>query len=255
MTFRKSAASSGRLTDLAVPDWLRADVDRRLLTHGESRARRAAARPRRRAVASMRAWAAFAAICLPVAAIETAWGWVVAAGLAAARAGLSWREARRLAAAEDAGLALPTVPAPAITALRRSAAAAPLRGGESALMALATVVRSLPPGPVGEQGRAAMAAAATTVDTLREQAARVIACERVARAATDPGRRADAQAHADALVATMRADADGLDELLGAASDLVTALPADRPEIHHLTARTDTLRGIAEALRDLSAPR
>lgn len=235
-----------------MPDWIRADVDRRLFVHTEWRARRAASRPRRRALVSARAWTTLAVGCLPVAAIEHAWAWAVVGGLAAARGGLSWRDARRAAAGESAGLSMPSVAPPPPGALRRSAAAEPLRRGESALMALGAAVRTLPVGPVAEQGRAAMATGAAIVDELRGQAHRVLACEAAERAGTDPGHRASARARSEGLAAEMAVTAAHLDELLAAAGEVVAALPGAGRHPDQLRAQTETLRGTAAALRDLA---
>ncbi|MGF7236073.1 MAG: phage shock envelope stress response protein PspM [Frankia sp.] len=235
-----------------MPDWIRADVDRRLLVHTEWRARRTASRPRRRALASARAWSTVAVGCVPVAAIERTWTWAVVGGLAAARGGLSWRDARRAGAAESAGLTMPTVTGPPPGALRRSAAAEPLRRGESALMALGAAVRTLPAGPVADQGRAAMATGVSIVDELRGQAHRVLACEAAARAGVDPAHRDSARARARAVAAEMASNAAHLDELLAAAGEVIEALPGCGLHPDHLRMQTETLRGTAAALRDLA---
>lgn len=235
-----------------MPDWIRADVDRRLLAHTEWRTRRSASRPRRRATVSMRSWCAVAVGCVPVAAAEHSWGWLAAAGLAALRGSLAWRDARTATAAEAGGLALPSIPPPPPGALRRSAAAGPLRRGESALMALGAAVRTMPPGPVAEQGRAAMAAGASMVDDLRGQAQRVLACEAATRASADPEHRAASSARATTLVAEMARNAAHLDALLAAAGEVVEALPGAGVHPEHLRSQTETLRGTAAALRDLA---
>ena len=214
-----------------MPDWARAEVERRFLERAERRDRRSALRPYRRARRSVQTWLAGAAT-VPVAATvdvvaldggaENLLGWLAVAVGALAGAGLASREAGR-AARVPAGLPLATAPAPSPAALWRSAAAGPLRRGESALGAFAAMVRSLGPGPMADTLRTAMAAAAEVVDGLRIHAARVVAFEAAARAVSDPVRRGEVQMRAEVLLTRMTAAADGLDGLLDAASELVAA--------------------------------
>jgi hypothetical protein len=236
----------------AMPAWARAEMERRVLVHSERRARRRALRPHRRAVRSMRLWTAAAAVA-PAVAIFNGWEWLVVGGGALLRAALSWREAVATADVEP-GLPLATVPPPSPMALRGSAAAEPLLRGESALAALARLVRAQAPGPAADELRAAMAAAAEVVDASRVFAARVVACEAAARAVADPRRRREVQASAEVSLTQMRHAAAGLDGLLEAATDLVAAVAAAQPIGHtRLDDQILALRGLAAGFRDLTS--
>jgi hypothetical protein len=235
-----------------MPAWARAEMERRVLVRSERRARRRALRPHRRAVRSMRVWTA-AAAATPVAVVVDGWGWVLFGAAAAARAGLSWWEARATADVGQ-GLPLATMPAPSPMALRGSRAAEPLLRGESAMAALAAFVRAQGPGPVADALRSAMAAAADVVDGLRVFAARVAAGEAAARAVADPARRGVVQASVEAMLAQMRQAAAGLDGLLQAATDVVATATVQPGGYTYtrLDEETIALRGLAAGLRDLT---
>ncbi|AEH10892.1 MULTISPECIES: phage shock envelope stress response protein PspM [Protofrankia] len=240
-----------------LPEWLRADIERRNLLRGEQRLIRAQARQRRRAAASARAWSGVAVLTPAVAVLDGTWGWLVVGVGALVRAGLSWRQARA-APALPAALPLPTAPLPSRLRLRGSAAAEPLHRGEAAVVALAAMLRSLPPGAAAEAVRAAMASAAQVVDGLRGQAARVLACESAARTVVDPGRRAEITTTIKGLVSSMTTEADALDEMLAAASDLLASTPSALLPAGAVAGRdgelergTAALRGFADGLREL----
>ncbi len=235
-----------------LPDWLRADIERRSLLRGEQRLVRTQARLRRRAAASARVWAGVAVLTPAAAVLDGTWKWLVVGAGALVRAGLSWRQAR-LAPVLPA-LPLPMAPLPSRLMLRGSAAAEPLRRGEAAMVALAAMLRALPPGAAAETVRAAMVSAAQVVDGLRVEAGRVLACESAARTVAGPGRRAEITATISDLVSSMTTAADALDGMLAAASDLLastssTLSPAGRDGgLEHGTA---ALRGFADGLREL----
>ncbi|ABD12886.1 hypothetical protein CcI156_09735 [Frankia sp. CcI156] len=234
----------------ALPDWVRADVERRSLLRTERRAGRGVRWARRRAAVTAFGWIAVASVT-PVAAVVDGWGWLVVGAAAIIRAGLAgWETAviRR----EDRGFALPSAPAPPPWALRHSAAAEPLRRGEAGLAALVAMARTLAPGAARGPVRAAVAGAADLVDGLRVTAMRVVACERAARAVTYPARRAEILATRKDLVAEMSASVATLDDLLAAASEVVGTVVASSPDLARLTQQIEALRGYAAALRELS---
>lgn len=218
----------------ALPDWARAEVERRTLERAERRDRRLALRPYRRARRSVQSWLAGAAVTPLAAAVDVVGddssgnllGWLAVGLGCLLGAGMAHREASR-AAVTPPGLPLATAPAPKPAALWRSAAAAPLRRGESALNAFAAMMRSLGPGPTTETLRSAMVAAAEVVDGLRVYASRVVAFEAAARAMSDRARRREVDNRAEVLLARMTAAAEGLDELLDAASEMVAAASGD----------------------------
>ncbi len=236
-----------------LPDWLRADIERRSLLRGEQRLARAQARLRRRAVLSARVWGGVAVITPGIAVLDGTWGWLVVGAGALVRAGLSWHQAR-LTPVLPSALPLPAAPLPSRLMLRGSAAAEPLRRGEAAMVALAAMLRALPPGAAAATVRAAMASAAEVVDGLRMQAARVLACESAARAVADPGRRAEITATISDLVRSMTTAADALDGMLAAASDLLASTSSTLSPTGQdggLERGTAALRGFADGLREL----
>ncbi|WP_131768255.1 phage shock envelope stress response protein PspM [Candidatus Protofrankia californiensis] len=236
-----------------LPDWLRADIERRSLLRGEQRLVRTQARLRRRAAASARVWAGVAVLTPAAAVLDGTWEWLVVGAGALVRAGLSWRQAR-LAPVLPPALPLPMAPLPSRLMLRGSAAAEPLRRGEAAMVALAAMLRALPPGAAAETVRAAMASAAQVVDGLRGEAGRVLACESAARTVADPGRRAEITATISDLVSSMTTAADALDGMLAAASDLLASTSSTLPPAGRdggLERGTAALRGFADGLREL----
>lgn len=227
--------------------WL--DLERRTVLRAEVRARRVAERRRRRAARSASLWATVAAAMPAVAVVEDQWGWFLVGGAALARSGLSWRQYRTAPPSPEL-LPMPSVVPPRLP--RRSAAATPLHRAEAALLALRGLVAQLPSGPLAEQGRAAVLTAVETLDGLRAQAARVAACENAARAVADPTRRRTIEASVAPLLAGLERGADGLDELLAAASDTVaSALGSPVPGVR-LAEAVGTLRALAAGLRELA---
>ncbi|SQD94963.1 hypothetical protein E0504_23205 [Parafrankia sp. BMG5.11] len=234
----------------ALPDWIRADVERRSLERSERRFGRATRRARRRATFSTQAWTAAAAASPAAAFIDHAWGWFVFGGAALVRAGLSYRELRAFRDRDDA-LPMPAVPAPGAVALRRSAAARPLRRGEAGLAALVALARSVEDRPPAAPVRTAVAGAVRLVDGLRVSAGQVLACESAARAVADPVRRANILATSAQLLDGMNRAADALDGLLAAATEIVGTVAAPAAELHRLTEDVERLRAYADGLSEL----
>ncbi|WP_322747863.1 MULTISPECIES: phage shock envelope stress response protein PspM [unclassified Frankia] len=240
-----------------LPEWLRADVERRSLVRGERRLVRGHARRRRRAERSTRLWIGVAVLAPAIAAVEGSWGWLVVAAGALARAGLAWHQAQGAASLSPVVLPLPSAPLPSRVRLYGSAAADPLQRGEAAIAALAAIMRASPPGPAAEAVRAAMASAAEVVDSLRNRAQHVLACESAARAVADASRRAEIISTVSDLVSAMNAAVQALDAMLAAATDLLASTvstvstPLTPGQLDGLDRQTATLRAFAEGLRDL----
>lgn len=232
-----------------LPPAVRVDLERRTVLRAELRARRVAGRRRRRAARSASLWATVAAAMPAVAVVEDQWGWFLVGGAALARSALSWRQYRS-APAPPQPLPMPSVVPPQLR--RRSAAAAPLHRAEAALLALRGLVAQLPSGPLAEQGRTAVLAAVETVDGLRAQAGRVAACENAARAVADPRRRQAIEAGMASLLTELHRGADGLDELLAAASETVVSTPGAPVVGVRLAEAIGALRALAEGLREVS---
>lgn len=240
---------TGWLTGLApaLPDWIGADLDRRAVVRSE----RLATRYARRAAGSARWWTIAAAVTPVAAAVDHEWAWL-AVGAVALMNGALWAREAALANRRDPGLPLPSVPAPGLRSLRGSAAAEPLRRGEAAIVAFAAMARASPPGPTAAAVRCAMASAGAAVDGLRLRAARVTACEAAARAVANPARRAELSTIVRALVDDMTAAVRALDDLLGAAGDVIGAVSPRPHELAALGDATEALRGYAAAWRELA---
>ncbi|WP_026240122.1 phage shock envelope stress response protein PspM [Parafrankia discariae] len=248
--YRIRAAELAAAVTPALPDWIRADVERRSLERSERRFGRSVRRARRRAAISTQAWTAAAAASPAAAFIDHSWGWFVFGGAALVRAGLSYRELRAFQDTADAP-ALPVVPAPTAMALRRSAAARPLRRGEAGLAALVALARSVADHPPAAPVRTAVAGAVRLVDGLRVSAGQVLACEAAARAVADPARRAGILATSAQLLDGMNRAADALDGLLAAATEIVGTVAAPAAELRRLTEDVDRLRAYADGLSEL----
>lgn len=231
-----------------LPDWLRADIERRSFENAERRFSRPFRRARQRALLSAQAWAAAAAASPVVAAIGDEWGWLAFGAAALARAGLSFREYRT---SPESGLPAPSVPPLRALELRRSAAARPLRRGEAGLAAVAALLCSVEARPGTTQVQTAMVTAARLVDGLRMTARRVLACESAMRAVSDPARRADIRATSARLLAAMEQAADLLDELLTAATEIVVTVTTPTAELTGLADEVERLRTYADGLSEL----
>jgi hypothetical protein len=236
-----------------LPDWLRADIERRNLVRNERRLARAYVRRQQWATRSTQLWAGVAVAAPAVAVAGGSWEWLIVGAGAAARAGLSWRQARSVATAAPPAMPLPTAPSPSRARLYGSAAAEPLQRGEAAVVALGGILQALPAGPAAEAVRVAMASAAEVVDRLRNRAHHVLACEAAARAVTDVDRRSAIVAGVSDLVSVMRAEVQALHDMLAAASELLAtaSTPLTPGQLDSLDRQTATLRAFAEGLRDL----
>ncbi|WP_239333690.1 hypothetical protein [Frankia sp. CiP3] len=232
-----------------LPDRLRADIERQRLIRGEQRLVRAYDRRRRRATRSTRLWAGVAIAAPTMAVLEDSWGWLVVGAGALARAGLAWRQAQLAVSSSPSAL-----PLLSRARLSGSAAAEPMQRGEAAMAALTAIMQASPPGPAAEAVRTAMASAAEVVDTLRNRAQRVLACESAARVVTDVDRRTEIISTVSELVSSMNTGVRALDNMLAAASDLLASTVSTQltpGQLDSLDRQTATLRAFAEGMRDL----
>ncbi|MBX6388551.1 MAG: hypothetical protein IRZ08_06050 [Frankia sp.] len=257
-----------------MPDWVGADIERRAV----DREARETTRYARRASWTAKAWAAFAAITPAFAAAAGDWLWLSVGGAALVNGGLWAQEAIR-ARRRTPELPVPRQPAPSAAALRGSAAAGPLRRGEAAMRAFTSLLKAAPPGAAEDALRSGMAAAAEVVDGLRVRASSVVACEGAARALTNPAGRAELDSTIQELVTEMEAAVRALDDLLGAAAevvgvarasaaragqDVIAGTPTGRlgpgqlgaaslgPDLAALSERAASLRAYAAGLRELT---
>ncbi|EFC78741.1 hypothetical protein, partial [Frankia sp. EUN1f] len=233
-----------------LPDWLRADVERRSFENSRRRLDRPFRRARRRALNSARIWAA-AAAASPVAAVAAdEWGWLGFGAAALVQAAVSFREFRT---SPDTGLPVPCVAPLKAMEIRRSAAARALRRGEAGLAALAALLLAVEARPAAAQVLRATETAARLVDDLRSTARRVLACESALRAVSDRAVRAEIGATSARLLAGMDQAADLLDGLLAAATQIVgtVTVAGSSPRLAELTADVERLRTYADGLSEL----
>ncbi|CAO5148979.1 conserved hypothetical protein [Frankia sp. AiPs1] len=237
-----------------LPDWLGAGVERRSLRRLQRRDGRGRRWAGRWVATTTAGWSAVAALS-PVGAVLGGGEWLLLGAAALVRAGLGGWELARLRRVDEA-VALPRTVAPSPWELRGSAAAAPLRRGETALGALAALARSL--GQAGRSGPAASLVRGAVVDGvelvngLRIGAVRVTACEAAMRAMADPARRAEVARARDELAATMQTSVAGMDELLAAAVEVVGGARPSAADLERLRADSELLREYARALRSLA---